>query len=118
MKLKTVLIYIGGFFVGLVNGLLGAGGGMLAVPLLKKLSLDDKEAHSSSIAVILPLSVLSALLYLWQGTVSIKSALPYIPFGIVGAVAGALLLKKLPDVWIRRIFGVFLLYAAGRIFFA
>ena len=34
--MKNVLKWIGSIGVGLINGLLGAGGGMLAVPLLEK----------------------------------------------------------------------------------
>lgn len=115
MKRKNILTAAGGLLVGLINGLLGAGGGMLAVHLLKKSGFDVKEAHASSIAVILPLSVLSAALYICAGRVSISDSLVYIPAGLAGAVTGALVLKKLPDKWIRRLFGVFLIWAGVRL---
>ena len=102
--------------MGVINGLLGAGGGMLAVPLLNAFKLETKQSHATSIAIILPLSILSAFLYVRDQTVKISDALPYIPFGIAGAVVGAMLLKKLPDLWIRRIFGTFIIYSAIRIF--
>ena len=57
------LTALGGFFVGIVNSLLGAGGGLLAVPLLQKSNLTQTQAHASSIAVIFPLSLLSSVLY-------------------------------------------------------
>ena len=50
----------GGLAVGLINGLLGAGGGMLAVPILAKAGLSQREAHAGSLAVILPLSLFRA----------------------------------------------------------
>ena len=53
--MKNKVINIGfGFFIGIINGLLGAGGGMLAVPALKKLGLSQKDAHRNALAVILP----------------------------------------------------------------
>ena len=51
-----------GVAVGLVNGVFGAGGGMLAVPLLKKSGLDQKQSHANAVAVILPITVISAIL--------------------------------------------------------
>jgi len=113
---KKILLYSGGFFVGILNGLLGAGGGMLAVPLLKAFKLDTKKSHATSIAVILPLSVLSTFIFIKHGDVKISQALPYIPYGIAGAAVGALVLKKLPDIWIRRIFGAFIIYSSIRLF--
>ena len=53
---KNVLLCVfGGFAVGVVNGMLGAGGGMIAVPILTSLLGDRKSAHINSVALILPL---------------------------------------------------------------
>ena len=64
-----------GGITGFLNGLLGAGGGMVAVPVLKK-QMDTKEAHATSIAIIIPMSIFSATSYLLKGSVKKKSALP------------------------------------------
>ncbi len=106
---------VGGLIAGFANGMLGAGGGMLAVPALQKSGLDRKEAHSSSVAVILPLSLFSAVLYLLNGNVKLSDALPFIPWGLIGAVAGTFLLRRLPDKWIRRIFAAFMIWAGIRL---
>ena len=45
-KKKGVLTAGAGLAIGIINGLLGAGGGMIAVPLLQKLGLDRKQAHA------------------------------------------------------------------------
>jgi uncharacterized membrane protein YfcA len=103
----------GGVDIGLINGLLGAGGGMLAVPLLRR-SVGVKEAHATSIAIIAVLSAVSAALYLMRGQVSISDALPYMPAGAVGAVIGATLLGRIPDRWLRRIFAAFMIWAGVR----
>ena len=115
-KSKKLFTILGGLAVGLVNGLLGAGGGMLAVPLLRKSGLSQQEAHAGSLAVILPLSIFSAILYLTAGRVTLADAAGYLPGGLAGAVAGALLLRKIPDRWLRRIFALFMIWAGVRLF--
>ncbi len=106
-----------GFAIGLVNGLFGAGGGMLAVPLLKKIGLDQKSAHKNAVAVILPVSILSAVIYLVKDYVKLSDALPFIPAGVAGALIGAFAIKKIPSVWLKRIFGGFMVYAGVRLLF-
>ena len=112
--LNKWLIYCGAVGVGIVNGLLGAGGGMLAVPLLKSAGADQKQAHASSIALIMPLSLFSAILYLCQGRVALSDAAVYMPAGAIGAVIGAWLHGKICDKWLRRIFALFMIWAGVR----
>ncbi len=104
-----------GLLIGGINGLLGAGGGMIAVPMLKKAGLEQKEAHANAVAVILPITVLSAVLYIIKGYVGIPDALPYVPTGIIGSVLGTMILKKISPVWLKRIFGAFMVYAGVRL---
>ena len=113
--MKNVLKWIGSIGVGLINGLLGAGGGMLAVPLLEKQGLSPRQSHATSIAVILPLSIFSAVLYYTSGRVQISDAMPYIPFGIIGALIGAWLLPRISGTLLKRIFGIFMIWAAVRL---
>ena len=116
MKNKLVT-YLFGFFVGIINGLLGAGGGLLAVPALKKLGMDQKDAHRNAVAVILPLSIFSAALYLFRGNVAVGDTLIFIPGGLIGAGVGTLLLKKISPKWLAVIFGAFMVYSGVRLFF-
>lgn len=109
------LLPLGGVLTGFLNGLFGAGGGMSAVPILKSSGLDTNKAHANSVAVIVPLSTFSATLYLLNGAVRISDALPYIPSGLIGSAVGALLLHKIPSKWLRRIFGIFVLWAGIRL---
>ncbi|HIZ56446.1 MAG TPA: sulfite exporter TauE/SafE family protein [Firmicutes bacterium] len=111
-KWKYMLL---GLAAGILNGLFGAGGGVIVVPLLEKFGLDAKRAHATSIAVIFPLSLLSAALYLWRGDLQFTEAFGYIPGGLIGAAGGALLLKKISNDWLRRIFGAIIILSAVRI---
>lgn len=104
-----------GIAVGLVNGVFGAGGGMLAVPLLKKSGLDQKSAHANAVAVILPITVISAILYILKGKVALSDSFTYIPTGLIGAVIATFALKKISNKWLRRIFGGFMIYAGIRL---
>lgn len=112
---KKRTLCFGGILTGFLNGLFGAGGGMSAVPVLKGAGLEPNSAHANSVAVIVPLSMFSATIYLLNGTVTFSDALPFIPSGVVGAAVGALLLHKIPSKWMRRIFGAFVLWAGVRL---
>lgn len=109
-----IISLVGGGLAGFVNGLLGSGGGMVAVPVLRRAGLDTRTAHSSALAVVLPITCLSAALYLSGGTVTISDALPYVPGGILGAVAGGLIMTRISPDLLRRIFGGFAVWAGLR----
>ena len=114
ISIKKLFKYLCGVIIGFVNGLLGTGGGMIAVPVLRREGLETKSAHATSVAVILPLTVFSAALYLSGGKVHIGDCLAYVPAGVLGAAAGACFFKKIPDTLLRRLFGVFVIYAGIR----
>lgn len=112
---KHLFTILFGAATGFINGLLGAGGGMLAVPALKYNGLHTKAAHSTSVAVIWPLSLFSAIMYISSDAVKFSDALPFIPWGLGGAVTGTLFLKKISDKWITRIFSAFMVWAGIRL---
>ncbi len=115
-KLKYNLkLGIFGILIGIINGVLGAGGGMLAVPLLKKLGFSQKESHTNAIAVILPITVISAILYIIKGNVTLSDSLIYIPTGLLGAILGTYLLKKISPTFLKRVFGALMIYAGIRL---
>jgi len=103
-----------GLTVGLLNGFFGAGGGMVGVPMLRALGLETKECHATCIAVIAPLSVVSAYLYHRAGAFELRDSFIYLPGAVAGALVGGWLLPKLSSIWIRRIFGALILFAAAR----
>ena len=96
-KEKGKYAVIGGLG-GLANGLFGSGGGLFLVPLFTKwLGMEQKKAFASSVAVILPLSLVSAGIYFWKGALDLNAALPYlIGGGIGGLISREKFLKKAP----------------------
>lgn len=117
-KSKTLIIKsVFGALIGTINGFLGAGGGLVCVPLLMKIGMDRKTAHANAVAVIFPITLVSAISYLLQGRVDIFKPLLYIPGGILGATIGTTIMKKISPTLIRRIFGVFMIWAGWRLIF-
>lgn len=104
-----------GCIIGAVNGLFGAGGGMIAVPLLKRLGADQRTAHTNAVAVILPITAVSAAVYCLNKAVTVKAALPFIPTGLIGAAIGAFIISKLSPTVLKALFGGFMVYAGARL---
>lgn len=94
-RLQNFYAVLGGLAVGFANGFFGAGGGMLAVPVLTFImGLEEKKAHATALLIILPLSIISSLIY--GKSVSIGDNFLEILLGVlIGGILGALLLKKL-----------------------
>ncbi len=106
IKHKFLLLLCGGI-IGFLNGFFGGGGGMICVPLLQKsLKLDAKCSHATAIAVIFPLSLISASIYVFNGYID---SFPLISIGlgvVVGGIIGAFALKFLPPKAVRIIFAL------------
>lgn len=113
-KLKMKLIFIG-LFAGFINGLFGSGGGTIIVPsLIFLISLPDHIAHATAISVILPLSIISTIVYLFNNSIPLSLSLLVIIGGIFGSYLGAKILNKIPVNVLRKIFGSVIIYTALR----
>lgn len=111
-KLKFALA---GFLAGLVNGLLGSGGGILIVLYLTIIAKEErKKAQATAIAIILPLTILSSVIYFKSGFVDWSLLWKVSLGGVAGAILGAVLLNKLRPKLIKKLFGVFLVIAGIR----
>jgi len=108
-----------GLLVGLANGLFGAGGGTVLVPALERFKpLETHKAHATALAVILPLSVVSAVVYVWGVDVDWPAVGLVSAGGVVGGVLGAKLLSKISAGWLNIIFGLFMAAGAVRMLFS
>ena len=102
---------VAGALAGILNGLFGAGGGLILIPLLEHwLDMDQKHAFATSIAIILPLSVASYIIFRFQNGSVWNEALPYLLGGIIGGVVAGLIFQKLSSKWLHRMFSILLLY--------
>ena len=108
MKWRSALA---GIAAGAVNGLFGAGGGMVLVPLLGKSELCEDEIFSSSIVIIFPMCIISLLPRMplpWG------QAWPFLISGTIGGILAATLGKRIPTKWLHRVLGVLILYGGMR----
>lgn len=104
-----------GSAAGAANGLFGAGGGLILVPLLTRwIRLPEKAAFATSLAIMTPLSLASLSIYLLHGGVDVVSSWRYLLGGALGGALAGPLFSRLPVVWLRRIMGLFLLYGGVR----
>ena len=118
VKNSTLISILTGAVAGLINGVFGGGGGMVVVPMLTKLlKFESKNSHATAILIILPLSIISGILYLSFGKFSLEIG-TFVVLGIVvGGVLGAILLSKLSSKWIMIIFSVVMAIAGGKMLF-
>ena len=107
--------WIAGAAAGLTNGFFGGGGGSVLVPVLTRYcKLDQRRAFATSVAVILPLCTLSAAVYFFRGGLDLRTALPYLAGGALGGWAGGRWFKGVKVDWLRRGFGLLLLFGGVR----
>ena len=89
----------------------------MLVPLLTRVcGLSQRQAFATSVAVILPLCVLSAAIYLFRGGLDLTAALPYLVGGTLGGWLGGRWFKGMKMTWLKRLFGLLLLYGGVRCF--
>ena len=108
---------LAGGAAGLANGFFGGGGGSVLVPLLTGYCrLDQRRAFATSVAVILPLCALSVVIYFMRGGLDLAAAWPYLAGGALGGWLGGRLFKGVRVDWLRRGFGLLLIYGGLRCF--
>lgn len=123
MTLSEILAYMGtGVFSGILAGLLGVGGGVIIVPALILVFGHQGFAPGwlahlavgTSLASIIGTGWSSALAHHRRGAVRWDLFWRLVPGIILGAWAGAAIAGLLPQGWLQRIFGVFLVYVGLR----
>ena len=106
-------IIIAGALAGSVTGLMGAGGGMVLIPLLTLLTnLEENEIFPASVAIILPVCIVSLIFQ--KETIPFIEALPYLAGSAVGGILAGILSRKIPTVWLHRVLGSLILWGGIR----
>jgi len=115
LKIKCA---VGGALAGAANGFFGAGGGTLLYPIITRWAkIEDKRALATSVSVMLPLCAVSATVYVLKSPPGlIASAVPYLVGGFFGGLIGGRVFKKLPVGFLRKAFGLLLIYGGVRSF--
>ena len=116
MKYKSFLFMcLAGAGAGIINGLFGAGGGMLLIPLLSLLTdLDDSEIFPASISIILPICLVSLWISAASQDIPWGTALPYLIGSAAGGVLAGVFGRKIPTKWLHRVLGILILWGGVR----
>ena len=105
-----VVLVIVGVAVGLLSGMFGIGGGTVIVPALVWLGLTQRNAAATSMLAIVPTSISGVISYATCGNVDWLAALLLFGGMFVGGQIGSWLLSRLPELVLRWIFVVFLVF--------
>lgn len=99
----------------MLSGLFGVGGGIVMVPLLLTLvRMDQRQAATTSLAAIVPTSIVGSLSYLAAGHIDLVAGAIIAAGAVAGTVIGSNLLRRIPLVWLRWLFILLLLVVAAR----
>lgn len=108
-------IALSGVCAGAINGLFGAGGGMILVPLLSVCdTIKEEEVFPSSVTIILPICLVSLSLSLNIREFDWVSPLPYFIGSAIGGILCGIFGKKIPTLWLHRILGILILWGGVR----
>src|SRR4030042_1965809 len=101
------------FFAGVLSSLLGVGGGIINVPVMHMvMGVPMKAAIATSTFMIALTAATGAFIYQYYGNLQPFIIAPLIIGIVIGARIGVELTQRTRGVWLRRIFGVFLLLVA------
>ena len=115
--MRWIIIGIIGIAGGFASSLFGVGGGVLFVPLLALfLQMNLHLAIGTSLAAIVPTALVGTFRHFSHGQVDWKIACLLAVFAAMGAWAGAGLSLQMDVLVLRRIFAVFLVLLALRLF--
>lgn len=115
MDKKKMGLILAGSLAGIVNGLFGAGGGMVLVPLLSLLTdLEDREIFPASISIILPICLVTLTITALTATTAWTEAMPYLLGSVLGGLGAGLWGKRIPTVWLHRGLGILILWGGIR----
>ncbi len=108
-----------GMIAGITCGLFASGGGLILVPaFLYVLKMEDKKARGTAILCILPMVLTSSIFYISGNYMNWKIGIKCAIGGIIGGAIGAKLLKKIPTLYVKILFALFLFYVSIKMIIA
>ena len=117
-KVKAVILSLTATLAGFCNALIGAGGGILLsfalVKLMKEDFPDRRDVYVNSQAAMIPGCALSCLIYGIRGSLDTTGFSIYAIPAAIGGVLGSLLLSRIKNVWIAKLFALLVIWSGAR----
>lgn len=109
---QILLLILVGVLGGVINGLFGAGAGLLLVPLIKLVSkLDEKKVHATTLACVMIMCIASSVVFFVNKQIDFNLTLWCFVGSLAGAILGTFLLQKFKNKVINFIFSGLLICA-------
>ena len=111
--MKIALI---GIISGIIIGMFASGGGLILVPMYTYfMKLSEKQARATSLFCVLPMVIVTAILYSRNNFIDWQIGIKCAVGGIAGGLIGSKLLNIIPTKYLKISFILFLFYAGIRI---
>ncbi len=129
-KISKTVCGIVGALIGFKSGLLGIGGGAISVPFMSSYGVPIKKATGTSASFTLPISIFGTLSFIIMGHIMgchINNTFGFVywpavlciaPCSILFAPLGAKVSNRMPTLWLRICFIIFLLYTGLSMLFS
>jgi len=114
-----MMIFGIGLTAGVLSGILGIGGGVVLVPMLVLLlGITQHTAQGISMLVIIPTSIVSVWYFYKERLINYQAAAYLAGGAAVGAFISANFVQAVPASELKRIFGIFVIFAGFRMIWA
>lgn len=115
-KTRLILLLSVGAAAGFLNGLLGAGGGILLIYALTATNPDRspdavRNNFAATVAAVLPITLLSTVLYAADGRMDFSAVTPLVLPAILGGTAGAFLLGRINTTLLKKLFALLVIWS-------
>lgn len=119
---EAALLAAGALTAGFLNGLLGAGGGVILVFLLELLykpaGEKAKTVFTTSLCALCAVSLVSFVMYVSEGRAELSAPLPYLLPAAAGGCAGAWLLHRIPVRALKLLFALVVIWSGCYMLFS
>ena len=107
-----------GLAAGLLSGMFGVGGGVLIVPgLMWVVSMEQRRAHGTSLAAVLPIALFGVGSYFRNDHIDLGAALALTAGSLIGTFVGTAWLARAPKRVLSVSFAGLLVVSAARLLF-
>lgn len=112
---RVLPLMVAGLIAGFASGLLGVGGGTITVPVMVLLAgLEQHVAQGTSLLAMIPSAIVGSYTHYKHGNLAQEIA-PGLVVGILfGTFVGGSVANALPEIWLRVVFAVVLIWTASR----